>query len=119
MAVNLPGGPGHHLRPVSAAVVGEPTDLEPCVAQKGVLSLRLDARGKSAHAARPHLGDNAVVKASRDVVRLSEFQPDRVHPELGMVTVTPTVMNGGTARNVIPDLCPVHVAVRSTPPHPT
>jgi acetylornithine deacetylase len=94
-----------HLPPVSAAIVGEPTDLEPCVAQKG----------KSAHAARPHLGDNAVVKASRDVVTLSEFQPDRVHPELGMVTVTPTVMNGGTARNVIPDLCSVHVDVRSTP----
>ena len=104
-----------HLPAISAAIVGEPTDLEPCVAQKGVLILRLDAKGKSAHAARPHLGDNAVVKASRDVVRLAEFQPDRVHSELGMVTVTPTVMNGGTARNVIPDLCSVHVDVRSTP----
>ncbi len=104
-----------HLPPISAAIVGEPTDLEPCVAQKGVLILRLDAKGKSAHAARPHLGENAVVTASRDVVRLAEFQPDRVHAALGLVTVTPTVMNGGTARNVIPDLCSVHVDVRSTP----
>lgn len=104
-----------HLPTLSAAVVGEPTDLEPCIAQKGVLILRLEARGKSAHAARPHLGDNAAVKAARDIIRLADFEPGREHPVLGKVTVTPTVVAGGTVRNVIPDLCTVHIDVRSTP----
>ncbi|NNE69491.1 MAG: M20/M25/M40 family metallo-hydrolase [Rhodothermales bacterium] len=104
-----------HLPAPSAAIVGEPTDLEPCIAQKGLLILRLEARGKSAHAARPDLGDNAAVKAARDILRLDEHGPDRVHPVLGKVTVTPTVVQAGKVRNVIPDLCTVYVDIRSTP----
>ncbi len=104
-----------HLPPLKAAIVGEPTDLKPCIAQKGLLILRLECRGRSAHAARPHLGDNAVVKAAEDIQRLVATELDRVHPVLGAVTVTPTVIEGGKVRNMIPDLCTVSVDVRSTP----
>ncbi|MFT5144281.1 MAG: acetylornithine deacetylase [Rhodothermales bacterium] len=103
------------LPPLRAAIVGEPTDLQPCIAQKGLLILKLEVTGVSAHAARPHLGQNAVVKAAADVTRLASLEPVRVHPVLGPVTVTPTVISGGKVRNMIPDACTVHVDVRSTP----
>src|SRR5919106_810954 len=45
------------------AITGEPTNLQVGVQAKGVLALRLEARGRSAHGATPWLGDNAVVKA--------------------------------------------------------
>lgn len=104
-----------HLPKVSAAIVGEPTDLKPCIAQKGLLILKMESTGTSAHAARPHLGDNAVERAARDIVRLAAFTPERVHPVLGPVTVTPTVIQGGKVRNMIPDRCLVDIDVRSTP----
>ncbi|MBO6575137.1 MAG: M20/M25/M40 family metallo-hydrolase [Rhodothermales bacterium] len=104
-----------HLPPLSAAIVGEPTDLQPCIAQKGLLILRLDARGRSAHAARPHLGDNAVLRAARDLLKIEALKPERVHPLLGPVTITPTVIEGGTVRNLIPELCSFYLDVRSTP----
>src|SRR5690606_34146341 len=45
-----------HLPPLNAALVGEPTELQPCVAQKGLLILTCVAHGRTAHAARAHLG---------------------------------------------------------------
>ncbi len=104
-----------HLPDISAALVGEPTDLRPCVAQKGLLILTMQARGTSAHAARAHLGENAVEKAARDVLRCGSISFDREDPFLGQPTVTPTTIHGGSARNVVPDLCTFTLDIRSTP----
>lgn len=104
-----------HLPPLSAAVVGEPTELHPCVAQKGLLILTVHARGKTAHAARAHLGENAVMKAARDLVRLDSLALDRVDPFLGTPSLTVTSIKGGTARNVVPDLCTFTLDIRTTP----
>lgn len=104
-----------HLPPVAAALVGEPTEMQPCVAQKGLLLLEVTARGRTAHAARAHLGDNALPRAARDLLRLEELAFDRTDPFLGDVTVTPTTIAGGTARNVVPDRCTFYVDIRSTP----
>lgn len=103
------------LPPLSAALVGEPTNLQPCVAQKGLLILNVIAHGKSAHAARSHLGENAVEKAARDVVRCTELHFEREDPFLGRPTVTVTTIEGGSARNVVPDQCRFTLDVRSTP----
>lgn len=103
------------LPPLSAAVVGEPTDLHPCVAQKGLLILTVRSRGRSAHAARPHLGENAVLKASRDLHRLQSLTLDREDPFLGAPTMTVTTIEGGSARNVVPDLCTFTLDIRTTP----
>ncbi|HEV2075885.1 MAG TPA: M20/M25/M40 family metallo-hydrolase, partial [Thermoleophilaceae bacterium] len=45
------------------AITGEPTDLKIGIQAKGVLALRVAVAGKSAHGARPWLGDNAILKA--------------------------------------------------------
>jgi acetylornithine deacetylase len=104
-----------HLPALTAALVGEPTDLEPCVAQKGLLILTLHARGETAHAARPHLGDNAILKAARDVGRLESFQFESEDSFLGSPTITVTTIEGGSARNVVPDRCTFTLDIRTTP----
>ena len=104
-----------HLPVPQAALIGEPTSLIPTIAQKGLLVLRLDAKGKSAHAARHSLGENAILQTAEDVQRLSELTFERVHPILGPTNLNVTTIQGGTARNVIPDRCTIYLDIRSTP----
>jgi len=103
------------LPTLSAALIGEPTHMQPCIAQKGLLILRLVAQGKSAHAARAEQGDNAIDRMARDLAILSEFSFDKIHPHLGKTSLSVTMIEGGTARNMIPDSCTAFVDIRSTP----
>ncbi len=107
------------LRPqlpeIHAALVGEPTDMRPVVAQKGLLVLRATARGRSAHAARAERGENAILNATRDIRLLEELDFEREHPVLGRISLAVTMIRGGTARNVIPDTCTVDIDIRTTP----
>ena len=104
-----------HLPPLHAALVGEPTCMEPCVAQKGILILKVVSRGRTAHAARSHLGVNAIHIAGRDLSKIDNLIFERSDPFLGSPTATPTVIEGGTARNVVPDECFFYLDIRSTP----
>jgi acetylornithine deacetylase len=102
------------LRPLDAAVVGEPTGLQVCTAQRGMLILRCVARGQSAHAAHASLGENAIHKAARDIARLELFRFEG-HPLLGASRPQVTQVEGGLARNQVPDACEFFVDLRSTP----
>ncbi|MGD8415112.1 MAG: acetylglutamate kinase, partial [Candidatus Latescibacterota bacterium] len=104
-----------HLPPATGAIVGEPTSLQPCTSQKGMLILKATAAGKTAHAARPGLGENAIAKAARDIAVLQNLDFDRTHPDLGPITVAVTTIAGGTARNVIPEECTFFIDIRTTP----
>lgn len=104
-----------HLPPIHAALVGEPTQMQPCLGQKGLLILRVEAHGTSAHAARAHLGDNAIYKAARDIARLEKYAFSKADPFLGAPTLSVTVIEGGKARNVVPDACTFYIDIRSTP----
>lgn len=97
-----------------AAVIGEPTGLAPAVAQKGLVLLEIHARGRSAHAAWGG-GENAILKAARDALAVSELAFEREHPVLGRTTAAVTQVSGGKRHNVIPDLCTLVVDVRTTP----
>jgi succinyl-diaminopimelate desuccinylase len=98
------------------AITGEPTDLQIGVEAKGVLALRLEVGGVSAHGATPWLGDNAVLKA-HDVFRSIESLPfarhsselfDRPSINLGRIL-------GGDALNKVPDRCAIDVDIRYLP----
>jgi succinyl-diaminopimelate desuccinylase len=98
------------------AITGEPTDLKIGVEAKGVLVVRIEVQGKSAHGSRPWLGDNAVLKAV-DVFRQLESLPfaressdlfDRPSINLGRVV-------GGDAVNRVPDVCMIDVDIRYLP----
>ncbi len=104
------------LGPLDAAVVGEPTGLKPCTAQRGLLLLRCVAHGRSAHVAHAESAEaeNAIHVAARDISLLSElrFPP---HPLLGEARAQVTQIQGGLARNQVPDRCEFFVDLRTTP----
>jgi acetylornithine deacetylase len=105
------------LRPLDAALVGEPTGLVPMIAQRGLLVLRGVARGRSGHPANTPAddADNAILAAARDLSRLREFDWGPRHPLLGRCHAHVTMISGGVARNVIPDTCEFYLDVRTTP----
>lgn len=102
------------LGALDAALVGEPTGLVPCLAQRGMLMLRCVAKGVSAHVAHPELGDNAIHKAARDIAKLAAktYEP---HPLLGTASPQVTTIQGGLAKNQVPDAVEFFVDVRTTP----
>lgn len=104
-----------HLPALDAAIVGEPTTLAPCVAQKGLLILRVHTHGVSAHAGRSHLGVNAITKAAAAIQQIEQVELDRADPYLGTPDLTVTLVEGGSANNVVPEHCVFTVDVRTTP----
>jgi len=98
-----------------AALVGEPTDLQPVIAQKGALWLRISTFGKSAHASRPHLGVNAVEKMTKLMERLNSILLEKEHPLLGKPTLSIGTIQGGTKINIVPDRCEIEVDRRILP----
>jgi acetylornithine deacetylase/succinyl-diaminopimelate desuccinylase-like protein len=105
------------LRRAKAIVVGEPTGLRVAYAEKGVLDLAIETRGKAAHGAMPHLGENAIAKMMRILRGLESFKSRIAHPELGTVTLNIGTFNGGTRINVVPSKCTAEVDIRFPPPY--
>ena len=99
----------------AAAVVGEPTDLDVCPGQRGYVRIEGVARGQAGHASRPWEGRNAIALAAADVERLGTLPLPPPDPLLGPATVCLTLIEGGSARNVIPGECRYTVDVRTTP----
>jgi acetylornithine deacetylase len=79
------------------------------------LILKLHARGEAAHAGRSHLGTNAISRAATAIGQLEALSLDRADPFLGPPTVTVTMIEGGSAKNVVPEHCVCTVDVRTTP----
>lgn len=102
-----------------AAVVGEPTGLEPCIAQRGLLILEAIWSGRAVHAGwAAELGrrpDSALDAAVRGLPRLAETELAPIDPLLGATVATPTVMRAGEARNVTPERATAVLDVRTTP----
>lgn len=97
---------------VSVAIVGEPTGLQPAVAEKGLMVIDMVTRGKSGHAARNE-GENAIYKAIDDMRWIRDHKFGKVSPFLGETRMQLTVVNSGTQHNVVPDECHMIVDVRS------
>ncbi|MCX5515015.1 peptidase M20 [Kaistia algarum] len=104
------------LGEISAIVVGEPTANRFLAGHKGALWLRCGCRGVTAHGSTPHLGDNAIYKAARSVLRLETFDfgiDD--HPIMGKPTLNIGTISGGQNINSVPDRAEFTVDIRSIP----
>ena len=112
-AVERVGGEG-----IDAAVIGEPTNLDLAVAQRGLMMVDLLAKGDQRHAGYAAAeGDfrNAVVVLARDLLRLEGLFDERTHPVLGRTSATPTMLEAGVSRNVTPPFAKAVLDIRSTP----
>ena len=100
------------LPKIDVAIVGEPTGMQPAIAEKGLMVLDVVAHGKSGHAARGE-GVNAIYEAMEDLQFLQHHQFKKVSEFLGPTVMSVTVIHAGTQHNVVPDRCEMVVDVRT------
>jgi acetylornithine deacetylase len=100
------------LPPVDVAIVGEPTGMQPAVAEKGLMVVDGYAHGVSGHAARNE-GVNAIYQALDDLLWLRDYRFEKVSPLLGPTKMSVTQVESGTQHNVVPDLLHFIIDVRT------
>ncbi len=105
-------------------IVGEPTSLRVVRAHKGMVRFNLRFTGRAAHSGYPHLGRSAIEPAGRAIVALAalrqELEAERpahgeVFSEVPFVALNVGTVAGGSAANVIPDRCDMHLGIRVLP----
>jgi len=90
---------------IDSAIVGEPTQMQMAVAERGLMVLDCKAKGRSGHAARNE-GENAIEKALQDIRRIQELAFPNVSKLLGPVKLSVTVIETeNKAHNVVPSIC--------------
>lgn len=105
------------LPPITFAVVGEPTGMQPAVAEKGLMVLDCVAIGKAGHAARNE-GINAITLAMKDIEWFNTYQFPEKSDFLGPVKMSVTIIHAGTQHNVVPDRCEFVVDIRTNEFYP-
>lgn len=94
-----------HLPEIDFAIVGEPTQMQMAVAERGLMVLDCVSHGKAGHAARNE-GENSIYNALKDIEWLSTYQLDKVSDLLGPSKMSVTVIETeNKAHNVVPAIC--------------
>ena len=103
-------------------LVGEPTDMVPALAHKGVHRWRCHVRGKAAHSSLTPMAVNAVEAAARLVTHITgiadelrDTEPRQAGFDVPYSTAAVCRFEGGIADNVIPEDCRVHYEFRDLP----
>jgi len=98
------------------AVIGEPTKMLVYRGHKGRLEMKVTAKGKSAHAASNHLGDNAIYKLLPVIAGIRDLEPKLGdHEFLGHGKITVSDMHVQTpSLNAVPDEAIIYIDRRMT-----
>lgn len=97
--------PFHGKGKIEGAIVGEPTQMQMAIAERGLMVMDCFAQGQAGHAARNE-GENAIYKAMKDIEWFSSYKFDKVSDLLGPVKMTVTSVNTeNKAHNVVPSGC--------------
>lgn len=100
------------LGQIDLGIVGEPTGMNLAIAEKGLMVLDCEARGRRAHVARNE-GINAIYEAMEDIKRIKKIKFPEKSGLLGNVTMQVTMINSGEAHNIVPESCSFVVDVRN------
>ena len=97
-------------------VIGEPTKMQVYRGHKGRLEMKVTAKGKSAHAASNHLGDNAIYKLLPVIAGIRDLEPQLGdHPFLGHGKITVSDLHVKTpSLNAVPDEAVIYIDRRMT-----
>lgn len=87
-------------------VIGESSELNLKIGQRGRGEIVVETFGKPAHSANPHKGINAVYKMSKIIDRIQELVPP-THPVLGegILVLTDIKSSPYPGASVVPDYC--------------
>lgn len=94
-------------------IVGEPTQMQMAIAEKGLLVLDCTVYGKAGHAARDE-GENAIYKALKDIEWFRTYEFAKKSELFGPVKMSVTIIEAGSQHNVVPATCKFTVDVRVT-----
>jgi len=97
---------------LDGVIVGEPTGMQPAIAERGLMVLDGTVKGVAGHAARQE-GTNAIYKAMEDVNAIASLSFSESSEWLPPAGAQVTIISAGTGHNVVPDLCNFVVDVRS------
>lgn len=109
---------------VSAAIICEPEDNRLCIAQKGVMWVRVTVSGKMAHGCMPLTGINPIYHTAALLMELKALEAEEIarhgcDPYLGQPSITPTIIRapvqGEPQNNVMPDQCMLTLDIRLIP----
>jgi len=98
---------------IKFGIVGEPTQMQMAIAEKGLMVLDCLAIGESGHTARNE-GKNAIHIAGGDIEWIQFYEFEKESEFLGPIKMTPAIIEGGSKHNVVPDRCSFTVDVRTT-----
>jgi acetylornithine deacetylase len=98
---------------IDFAIVGEPTQMNAAIAEKGLMVIDGEAHGFSGHAARGE-GENAIYKAIKDISAIEILKFEEESEWLGPVKVTVTQVEAGSQHNVVPNSCRFVIDCRTT-----
>ena len=112
---------GSRLTRPRMVIVGEPTNMSVVDAHKGPVRWSVGIQGRAAHSSMAHLGVNAITYASRMIGELERIEQDlkarppdhRFTPPYPTLQVT--LINGGTATNIVPVSANFSFEVRAMP----
>lgn len=97
---------------IDAVIVGEPTGMFPAVAERGLMVVDGQVKGKAGHAARKE-GENAIYKALKDIETIAGLKFQNGSEWLPEPGAQVTMIEAGTGHNIVPDICRFVVDVRS------
>ena len=99
-----------------ACLIPEPTDLQICVAERGLLQAYIKVEGRPGHGSRPREGVSAIENAAKLVLALhaADFG-DPEHPLLGRPTANIGTIAGGTTFNTVAETCTIGIDRRLLP----
>ena len=101
-----------YLPKIDCAIVGEPTQMQMAVAERGLMVIDCISHGKAGHAARNE-GQNAISKSLKDIEWFDSFQFAKVSDLLGVNKMSVTVIETeNKAHNVVPAVCKFVVDTR-------
>jgi acetylornithine deacetylase len=102
----------HYLPTIDCAIVGEPTQMQMAVAERGLMVLDATAHGIAGHAARNE-GENAIYKAMADIDWFNHYQFEKTSELLSAVKMSVTcIETANKAHNIVPGECKYVVDVR-------
>ncbi len=99
------------LKRCKICILGEPTNIWPVYGHKGIVWYDVEITGTACHASVPHLGENAIYKASNFIEKIQDYARElkSIDSPIGSPSINVGTINGGEATNIVPNRCKISV----------